>query len=217
MSHRDFCVGDHVVLAPDYHQYHDAINGPLKPGDVGFVVFSDIHNGLVRARVEAAGYSWFYDSRALRRAPASLGLGSITTGMQGLAVASADESPANQDPSRAAVAATPAPLGAPAVAPPVASGFTFSAGPAAASPLPVSVDAPAEAPPVASGFKFGAGPAAALPLPVAVDAPAAEQKLTVVSFHRSLFLIDFVIFFESPVVFCPSASWILMRFKFFEI
>ena len=217
MSHRDFCVGDHVVLAPDYHQYHDAINGPLKPGDVGFVVFSDIHNGLVRARVEAAGYSWFYDSRALRRAPASLGLGSITTGMQGLAVASADESPANQDPSRAAVAATPAPLGAPAVAPPVASGFTFSAGPAAASPLPVSVDAPAEAPPVASGFTFSAGPAAALPLPVAVDAPAAEQKLTVVSFHRSLFLIDFVIFFESPVVFCPSASWILMRFKFFEI
>ena len=217
MSHRDFCVGDHVVLAPDYHQYHDAINGPLKPGDVGFVVFSDIHNGLVRARVEAAGYSWFYDSRALRRAPASLGLGSITTGMQGLAVASADESPANQDPSRAAVAATPAPLGAPAVAPPVASGFTFSAGPAAASPLPVSVDAPAEAPPVASGFTFSAGPAAALPLPVAVDAPAAEQKLTVVSFHRSLFLIDFVIFFESPVVFCPSAAWILMRFKFFEI
>jgi hypothetical protein len=137
--------------------------------------------------------------------------------MQGLAVASADESPANQDPSRAAVAATPAPLGAPAVAPPVASGFTFSAGPAAASPLPVSVDAPAVAPPVASGFTFSAGPAAALPLPVAVDAPAAEQKLTVVSFHRSLFLIDFVIFFESPVVFCPSASWILMRFKFFEI
>ena len=112
---------------------------------------------------------------------------------------------------------SPVSVDAPAEAPPVASGFKFGAGPAAASPLPVSVDAPAVAPPVASGFTFSAGPAAALPLPVAVDAPAAEQKLTVVSFHRSLFLIDFVIFFESPVVFCPSASWILMRFKFFEI
>jgi hypothetical protein len=37
MNHH-FCVGDHVILADDYQQYRDVINGPLKPGDVGLMV-----------------------------------------------------------------------------------------------------------------------------------------------------------------------------------
>jgi len=70
MTHQDFGVGDYVVLTSDYHMYSDALNGPLKPDDMGFVECIGIHNGVIRARVTLVyGNSWFYDKRALCRAP----------------------------------------------------------------------------------------------------------------------------------------------------
>jgi len=100
------CVGDHVVLAPDYQQYQDALKGPLKPGDVGFITSSDIFNGIVRANVTVSGSSWHYNKRALRCAP------------------DVDVELAAAPPFHATAA-----VGAPAAASPSADGFSFGAGP----------------------------------------------------------------------------------------
>ena len=66
-----FCVGDCVTLVTGYQQYHDAIHGPLKPGDEGVMISCDIHSGVIRALVLVSGRTWYYDKRALRRASAN--------------------------------------------------------------------------------------------------------------------------------------------------
>lgn len=69
-SSRLRCVSDYVVLKSDYHLYSDALNGPLKPGDIDFVECIDIRNGVIRARVILVnGHSWFYDKRVPCCAP----------------------------------------------------------------------------------------------------------------------------------------------------
>jgi len=112
MNHH-FCVGDQVILATDYHQYRDAINGPLKPGDVGLMVSSNIHDGVIRAFVAVSGSSWYYDKRALRRVPDNSGPTSSSAGL--------------------AAVSLPAPnaaLGNPTAASPGAGAMSLDAGPA---------------------------------------------------------------------------------------
>jgi len=130
-------VGDHVVLAPDYQQCHDAVKGPLKPGDAGVMIACDIHNGVIRALVAVSESKWYYDKRALRRAPINSGPTPSTVGIQGAAGHDANAAPANVHldpaaPTHAAAAAT-ATAGTPASASSGGGGFTFSFGPAAGS------------------------------------------------------------------------------------
>jgi len=126
-----FCVGDHVILAADYELYGNASNGPLKPGDVGFLVSSDIENGLVRACVEVSESKWFYDKRALRRAPEKGELEPVLTGMQALSVGTAASSPEKGGVGAGAAAGSlpPPPAGARAAASPEEK--RVGAGPAA--------------------------------------------------------------------------------------
>jgi len=135
-----FCVGDCVTLVTGYQQYHDAIHGPLKPGDEGVMISCDIHSGVIRALVLVSGRTWYYDKRALRRASANRGPTKSTMSMQGATGLSAGAVPANLHPNHAASTSAPLPPGAaaavaaPAAASPGAGGFTFGALPAAGSP-----------------------------------------------------------------------------------
>jgi len=133
MNHR-ICVGDQIILASDCHQYHDAINGPLKPGDVGLMTSSNVHNGVF---VIVSGSSWYYDKRALRRAPDNGGPTPSTTSMQGAAFYNAGAVVANLHPNPVTNAVAPPPpvLGAHAAASPgAAGGFSFGAGTALRKP-----------------------------------------------------------------------------------
>ena len=71
--HHYVCEGDRVILVDDYYQFHDAFHGPLTPGDEGLIISCDIHSGVIRALVVVLGRKWYYDKRALRRAPANGG------------------------------------------------------------------------------------------------------------------------------------------------
>ena len=153
--HHFFCVGDHVTLVTSYYLYHDAINGPLMPGDVGLMISCDIHNGVIRALVVVSGRTWYYDKRALGRAPENGGPTPSTM-------------PASLPSNLHAFSAAPSHCAAkcaPAAASSSTGGFPFGAGPAAGSPSShspavVAVGAPAATSPSVGGFSFGAGPTA---------------------------------------------------------
>ena len=184
--HHFFCVGDCVTLVTGYQQYHDAIHGPLKPGDKGLMISCDIYNGAIRALVAVSGRSWYYDKCALRGAPANRGPMQSMTCMQGATGLSAGAVPANLYPNHAALTGAPLPpdpaaaVAAPAAASLGTSGFSFGAYPAAGSSSPgaaAAVAAPAAASLGAGGFTFGGAlPAAGSPspgAPAAVAAPVA--------------------------------------------
>ena len=145
--HHYFCAGDRVILVDDYYQFHDAFRGPLTPGDEGLIISCDIHSGVIRALVVVLGRKWYYDKRALRRAPANGG----HTLSFGAGPAAGSPFP----PPGAAAGA-----GVSAAASSGAGGFSFGAGPSAGSPGSSFGAGPAVGSP---GSSFGAGPAAGSP------------------------------------------------------
>jgi hypothetical protein len=64
-----FKVGCGVQLAPDFEEYSDAKEGPLKPGDIGVLIEDD--GSSKPFRVEFDGKRWWYDRSALRVAELS--------------------------------------------------------------------------------------------------------------------------------------------------
>ena len=64
-----FSVGCGVQLAPDFEEYSDAKDGPLKPGDKGVLIEDD--GSSKPFRVEFDGRTWWYDRSALRVAELS--------------------------------------------------------------------------------------------------------------------------------------------------
>ena len=55
--------GTEVILSENYEDYSDASKGPLKPGEIGFIVSAD--NRRCQIRAEKSGRTWWYDCRAL--------------------------------------------------------------------------------------------------------------------------------------------------------
>jgi len=155
--HHYFCAGDRVILVDDYYQFHDAFRGPLTPGDEGLIISCDIHSGVIRALVVVLGRKWYYDKRALRRAPAN--------GGHTLSFGAGPAAGVSPFPPPGAAAGVGAPA---AAASPGASGLSFGAGPAAGSPFPppgaaAGAGVSAAASSGAGGFSFGAGPSAGSP------------------------------------------------------
>ena len=66
---RRFEAGCRVQLAPDFEEYSDAKEGPLKPGDIGVLIEDD--GSSKPFRVEFDGKRWWYDRSALRVAESS--------------------------------------------------------------------------------------------------------------------------------------------------
>eukprot|EP00931_Biecheleriopsis_adriatica_P021102 TRINITY_DN13898_c0_g2_i1.p1 TRINITY_DN13898_c0_g2~~TRINITY_DN13898_c0_g2_i1.p1 ORF type:complete len:362 (-),score=54.47 TRINITY_DN13898_c0_g2_i1:260-1345(-) len=64
-------VGDLVVLAPDWENFDDAPDGPLKPGDVGRLIGDIAEYYPKPLKVEFEGETWLYMLGALEKAPAA--------------------------------------------------------------------------------------------------------------------------------------------------
>jgi hypothetical protein len=71
-------VGCGVQLAPDFEEYSDAKEGPLKPGDIGVLIEDD--GSSKPFRVEFDGKRWWYDRSALRVAELSQKLEHVACG-----------------------------------------------------------------------------------------------------------------------------------------